>query len=319
MELFEKLRLIGIVPVLGLRDPETAESVAAALIAGGIPTVEVTLRSPAALDCLRRIAAAYPNMICGAGTVLTTEQADAAMAAGAQYLVSPGFDPALVAYCQEKGYPVLPGISSPSEVQCALAMGLRNLKFFPAEAGGGPAVLKLISGAFPQVRFVATGGITADNLHDYLAIPCVSGVGGSFMAPADLIAAGKFDEITDRCRAAMQKMLQLRIVHVGINCAEDAEAKASAELLANLFGLPVIPHNSCYFAGSLFEVLKSPGRGKNGHIAIGTCDIHRAIAFVEAKGAALDHENAKYFPDGRLQCVFFRDEVAGFALHLLQC
>jgi len=319
MTIFEKTRSVGVIPVLGLRNPDTAEQLAAALIAGGIPAIEVTLRNPAAVECLSRIKKAYPDMICGAGTILTTAMADEAMAAGAEFLVSPGFDPKLVAYCQEKGYPIMPGVSSPSEVQCAVAMGLTDLKFFPAEAGGGPAVLKLISSAFPKVRFVATGGITMDNLADYLALPCVSGVGGSFMAPAAMIAEGKFAEITALCTAAMHRMLNFRIVHVGVNCDEDAEAKATAELLAKIFSIPVIPHSGCYFAGTLFEVLKQPGRGAKGHIAIGTNDIHRAIAFVESKGIKLDHENAKYMADGRLLCVFFAEEIAGFALHLLQC
>ena len=319
MELFEKLRLTGILPVLNLKNSDTAAEVADALRAGGLPALEVTLRSPAAISCIEKIRAACPNILLGAGTVLTVEQADAAIAAGAQYLVSPGLDPELVHYCMEKGYPVMPGVVSPSEVQRAFAMGLRHLKFFPAEAAGGPAVLKLISSAFPQLDFVVTGGITTENLRGYLALPCVAGVGGSFMAPSALIETNSFSEITARCRDAVQRMLELHIVRIGIPTGNDPADRETAEMFAQLLNLPLLQHGSSCFSGSRIEVLKEPGRGRRGHIAIGTCDIRRAAAWMEAQGMALDWKSAEVLPDGTLQRVFLQQEAAGFAFQLLRC
>ena len=256
-------------------------------------------------------------MLLGAGTVLTKEQVEEAIACGARYIVGPGFDEQIVAYCLDKGYPVMPGVSSPSEIQRAVAMGLKTLKLFPAEATGGTDVLKLYSGAFSDVGFVATGGITRENLRRYLSMPCVAACGGSWMAPKDAIRAKDFEVIEKNVRDSLLDILGFSIAHVGMNNTGSDEALKTAQLLARTFGQPVIPHNSCYFAGSLFEVLKSRGRGEQGHIAIGTRDIHRAIRFVESNGIELDYDSVRYFPDGRLQCIFFKQEFSGFALHLL--
>lgn len=192
----------GVLPVINITDPAQALPLADALCEGGLPLLEVTLRSDCSLEAIRRIKAAKPEMLVGAGTVLTGQAVDDALAAGADYIVSPGFDPELADYCKAKGVLMVPGCATPSEIQLAVKRGLTVLKFFPAELGGGVAAIKLISGPFPMVRFLPTGGITMDNLGDYLATGKVIACGGSFMATAAQLKAGDYAGIAASCRKA---------------------------------------------------------------------------------------------------------------------
>ncbi|MCY9786795.1 bifunctional 4-hydroxy-2-oxoglutarate aldolase/2-dehydro-3-deoxy-phosphogluconate aldolase [Nocardiopsis sp. EMB25] len=196
------LDLAPVMPVVVVSDAETAVPLARALVAGGLPGIEVTLRTPAALDAIERIAAEVPEAVVGAGTVVGVEQAAAAAAAGARFLVSPGCTPDLAAAMADTGLPFLPGVSSVSEAMALLERGVSELKFFPAEAAGGVPFLKSLGGPLPQVRFCPTGGITAASAPTYLALPNVGCVGGSWLTPADLVAAGKWDEITVLAREA---------------------------------------------------------------------------------------------------------------------
>lgn len=174
----------GIIPVLGLKDPETAPQVAAALRAGGLPLLEVTMRAPLAMDCLKAIKAADPDMLVGAGTILHTQQVDQAKAAGADFIVAPGFNPAVVKRCQELGLPVVPGCITPTEIEAGLALGLTTFKFFPSEAMNGMATIKQLCGPYGNIQFIPTAGITMDNLENYLSSDKIAAVGGSFMAPS---------------------------------------------------------------------------------------------------------------------------------------
>ncbi len=184
-----------IVPVVVLNHPDEALPTAKALIAGGLPCAEITFRTDAAEESIRRITKAYPEMLVGAGTVLTTEQVDRAVAAGAQFIVAPGFDPEIVDYCLAKDIPVFPGCATPSEVAQAVKRGLYNLKFFPAEQFGGVATIKAITAAYVGVKYMPTGGIGPKNLASYLACDKILACGGSWMVKSDLIKAGRFDEI----------------------------------------------------------------------------------------------------------------------------
>jgi 2-dehydro-3-deoxyphosphogluconate aldolase / (4S)-4-hydroxy-2-oxoglutarate aldolase len=185
-----EIRRLRIVPLIVLDDPARAEMLAAALIEGGLPIAEVSLQTPRALDALRRMAAARPDMLVGAGTVLTPEQAAQAREAGARFIVSPGFDARVVDYCQANNLPVIPGVCTPTEIQMALAKGLTVLKFFPAESIGGIATLQAIAAPFPDVEFIPTGGINPGNLVKYLVFKRAVACGGSWMAPPDWIASG---------------------------------------------------------------------------------------------------------------------------------
>ena len=190
-----------IVPVVVLDDPAKADALGAALVQGGLPVAEATFRTPEAAAVLRRLAA-NDDLVVGAGTVLTDRQVDQAIEAGAKFVVSPGLSAAVVRRCQEAGVPVIPGVATPSEIMLALDLGLDTVKFFPAEANGGLATIKALAAAFPQVRFMPTGGITAESAPAYLAHPSVAAVGGSWMVAGDLLKAGHWDEVAARCVAS---------------------------------------------------------------------------------------------------------------------
>ena len=191
----DTLSAYRIVPVIQLDRAENAPPLAQALIRGGLPCAEITFRTEAAAASIAAVSAAYPDMFVGAGTILTAGQADAAIQAGARFLVSPGFNPTVVEHCLQKGYPILPGVCTPSEVERALSYGLTRLKFFPAEAAGGVAMIRALSAPYGMVRFMPTGGINPGNVREYLACPAVFACGGSWMVPQDKINAGRFAEI----------------------------------------------------------------------------------------------------------------------------
>jgi 2-dehydro-3-deoxyphosphogluconate aldolase/(4S)-4-hydroxy-2-oxoglutarate aldolase len=202
-KVLEQLRKLKIVPVIVIDDPARAEELAKALIDGGLPCAEVTFRTAGAVQALERMTAKYPEMLAGAGTVLTTQQAAQARAAGAKFIVAPGFNPAVVDYCQEHHIPVYPGVCTPTEIEMALAKELRTVKFFPAEPIGGLPYLKAIAAPYNMIEFIPTGGISTRNIADYLAFKKIVACGGSWMAPADWIAEGAFDRIRSETAAAV--------------------------------------------------------------------------------------------------------------------
>lgn len=191
-----------VVPVVVLDDVGKADDLGAALVTGGLPVAEATFRSPEAVAVLRRLAE-RSELLVGAGTVITATQVDLAHDAGARFVVSPGLSAAVVRRCQTLGLPVFPGVSSATEIIAALDLGVETVKFFPAEASGGLATIKALAAAFPQVRFVPTGGITAETAPSYLAHRAVAAVGGSWMVAPDLLAAGRWDEVAARCAATV--------------------------------------------------------------------------------------------------------------------
>ena len=191
----ETIRGFGLVPVVVLNDAKDAVPLAKALCEGGLPVAEVTFRTDAAEESIRRIAEAFPEMLVGAGTVLTTDQVDRAVAAGAKFIVSPGFDPEIVDYCLSKEIPIYPGVVTPSELAQAVKRGLKVVKFFPAEAYGGVNTIKALAAPYPMVKFMPTGGVNLKNLKNYLECDKITACGGSWMVKGDLIKAEAFDEI----------------------------------------------------------------------------------------------------------------------------
>jgi 2-dehydro-3-deoxyphosphogluconate aldolase/(4S)-4-hydroxy-2-oxoglutarate aldolase len=191
-----------VMPVMVINQLDLAVPLAQALVAGGLKVLEITLRTPVALEAIRRIKAEVPGAIVGAGTIINTSTLDQALAAGAEFIVSPGVTDNLLAAALSSGIPILPGVVTPSEVMHLLEKGLTAMKFFPAEAAGGIPMLKSIGGPLPQVIFCPTGGVTPKNAPDYLALSNVACVGGSWMAPADLVDAGDWTEITRRASQA---------------------------------------------------------------------------------------------------------------------
>lgn len=200
-ELSQKISQIGVVPVIKLNHPQRdAAPLAKALIDGGVPVAEVTFRAEGAADAIKIMHDTYPDMLVGAGTVLTTAQVDQAVAAGAQFIVTPGLDAEIVVYCQSKDIPVFPGCTTPTDYHTAYKLGLEVLKFFPAEQSGGLAKIKAMSAPFPMFKIMPTGGISLKNLAEYISNPVIAACGGSYMVTADLIDNGKWDEITELCK-----------------------------------------------------------------------------------------------------------------------
>lgn len=309
----------GVVPVINIPRPELAAPLARALCEGGIPLIEVTLRNDTALESLRRIRREVPQMRVAAGTVLTCEQADAALEAGAELLVTPGFNPRVVRHCLDAGASVLPGCVTPTEIEAGREMGLRVFKFFPAEQLGGVKTIRELCGPYRDVRFVATSGITFKNIPEYLSSPHVAAVGGSCMAPAALVQAEDWAGISALCREAMRAALGFRIMHVGVNHATAAEGEASARRLACIFDLPYAQGGRSDFAGTAVECCKQPFPGANGHIAIGTFSVERAVACLRRRGVRFREEFKNVAANGELIAGYLEEEIGGFAIHLLKC
>ena len=202
MDVIQALSRLRVIPVIVIDQPDNAVPLARALADGGLPVAEITFRTGNAAESLRRIAAECPDVLVGAGTVLDPDQAAWARSAGASFVVSPGMNPRVVDYCTSHGIPVIPGVCTPTEIEAARELGLHVLKFFPAEAMGGQACLKAVSAPYRDVRFIPTGGISASNLEGYLSLKNVLACGGSWMAPSEWIAEGKFDRIRDEAAKA---------------------------------------------------------------------------------------------------------------------
>lgn len=317
-EVLEKIQKIGIVPVVVLNDAKDAEPLAKALVAGGLPCAEVTFRTAAAAESIKIMTEKFPQMLVGAGTVLTTEQVDRAIEAGAKFIVSPGLNPKVVKYCQEKGVPITPGTANPSDIEAALELGLEVVKFFPAEAAGGIKMIKAMAAPYVNMKFMPTGGINADNLNSYLDFPRIIACGGSWMVSGKLVAEGKFDEIEKLTREAVNKMLGFELTHIGINCSDESEAHSVADRFDQIFGFTANEHKKCVFAGKEVEALKVPYHGEKGHIAIGTNYIRRAVNYLESQGIRFKEGSEVYNEKGEFTAVYLEEEIGGFAVHLVQ-
>ena len=318
-DMMKELYSIGLIPVIKIENADDAVPLAKALIDGGLPAAEITFRTPCAADAIKRITDAYPEMLVGAGTVLTTEQVDAAIAAGSKFLVSPGLNPKITAYALSKGIPMLPGCSNPSDIEAALELGLKTVKFFPAEAAGGLKMLKAMAAPYGQLTFMPTGGINANNLLDYLKFNKIVACGGSFMVADDLVREKKWDEITALTRNAVKVMLGLEFVHMGINTESKEEAEKGAKLFSLMFGMPLRETSKSTFAGECLEVMHSKGPGAHGHIGIRTNFVDRAMAYFTRMGFEFDESSITYdAKSGKPKFVYFKDEICGFAVHLVQ-
>ncbi|MDR2864086.1 MAG: bifunctional 4-hydroxy-2-oxoglutarate aldolase/2-dehydro-3-deoxy-phosphogluconate aldolase [Spirochaetaceae bacterium] len=314
--LFEEIGKIGVVPVVKIDDPKKAVPLAAALAAGGIPCAEITFRTDAGEESIRRIHQEMPDVLLGAGTVLTKSQVDKAVSAGARFIVSPGFNPKIVAYCAEKGVPIVPGCANPSDIEQALEAGLNVVKFFPAEQAGGLDYIKAISAPYSGLKFMPTGGISAANIAKYTAFDKILACGGSWMVSPELINNDAFDDISALCRQALFSMLGFSLAHIGINSGSEAEALKNAQLFETLFGFGLRATSKSFFAGDSIEVMNKKGPGTQGHIGIGTWSVPKAAAYLERRGIALDPASAQYDPNGNLQFIYLKDEILQFAVHL---
>ena len=316
----ERLDMIGILPVVSIPDPEKAVATAQAVAAGGLPAIEVTFRNVHAAESIRRIHEAEPDIFLGAGTVLTKEQADLALDNGAAFLVTPSFNEQVIVHVLKRGGTIIPGCASPSEVEKAMQLGLDTVKIFPAESLGGAQFIKALSGPYSNMRFLPTGGINVNNMVSYLGQKQVVACGGSWLAPKTLIDAGDFSVISAMCNEAVATMLGYEMRHIGINNPGAEEAKIVAERFVEVFGIPISKEGKgAIFVGTYAEVLKKMFLGDNGHIAMATNCIHRAIYQMERNGVKINHDSAVYSPGtGEMIAIYLEDEIGGFAVHLLQ-
>lgn len=317
-EIINCLEQIGIVPVIKIENTSKANYLAKALIDGGINCAEVTFRAEGADKVIESITKGFPDMLVGAGTVLTCEQVDKAISAGAKFLVAPGFNPVVIKHCLDKGVLFIPGVSSGSEIEQALDMGLTAVKFFPAEQAGGLPYIKALCGPYSGIRFMPTSGINENNMLEYLAFERVFACGGSWMVTPQLISQENWSEITALCKNAVNKMLGFELAHVGINCSDEFAASDIAKQFNSAFGFGINDGNSSVFANQGLEIMKSMYLGKNGHLAIKTNSIVRSIYALKNRGYEVDIKTAKYDKAGKMTAIYLTKEIGGFAVHLLQ-
>jgi len=317
-DILKRIGDLGIVPVVKIDNAADAVPLGKALIDGGLPLAEITFRTDAAAEAIGNIVKAYPDMLVGAGTVLNVEQAKRAIKAGARFIVSPGFNPAVVEFCVKNDVPVTPGCSNPSDIEMALGFNLDVVKFFPAEAFGGLNTLKAMSAPYGMMKFIPTGGIDSRNIVDYISFNKVLACGGSWMVRDEMIKKGNFSEITRLTREAINLILGFELAHIGINMPDADSSLTVTKKFVQMFNFSLKEGNSSNFAGPGIEVNKSIGLGRNGHIAIRTLSIPRAIAYLERNGFSVDLSTAKGPAGGPMVAVYMKDEVGGFAIHLLQ-
>ncbi len=315
-EILTKLGKYGLIPVIKISDPLKAVPLAKALCAGGLEVAEITFRTPCAAEVIAAITKELPNMLVGAGTVLSVEQCDRAIHAGASFIVSPGINPKVVSYCNGRKIPVIPGCSTPTDIEVALELGLEVVKFFPAEAAGGLPMINAMSAPFAGLKFIPTGGINETNLLDYLRCDKVLACGGSFMVREEYVNSGDFDRIRELTRNAVNSMYGFGLKHIGINCATQEEAERNANLIGTLFGFARRETPIAVFAGDCFEFMKAPFLGAKGHIGIGTNFLDRAMEHFSRMGVEFDLVNSIYSPDGMLLAAYFKEPMFGFAVHL---
>lgn len=315
-DIIKQLYQIGIVPVAAIDDPKKAVLLARALVKGGLPTAEITFRTAAAEEAIRAIVAEVPEMLVGAGTVLTKEQADRAIAAGARFIVSPGFNPEITKYVLSKGVAMCPGTATAGEMEQAMALGLDAVKFFPAEQNGGVEKLKALAGPYKNLMWMPTGGVNTKNMLNYLSFDQIFACGGTWMVKKDMIENEQWDKITAICQDAVKTMLDLKIKHLGINCENAEEAERTAKLLCAAFGFACNDTDVSIFTDTALEVMKFKGRGTNGHVAIGCSNVDRAEYHLGLQGVIFDESSRKTDAKGRTTFLYLQDEIGGFAFHL---
>lgn len=319
MDVLERIGLAGLVPVVVIDNAEDAVPAARALLDAGLDVMEITMRTTAGIQAIKNVRAAIPEMLVGAGTILTLEKCKESVEAGAQFIVSPGFDAEVVRWCVGNQVAVTPGCVTPTEIQQALAEGLTTVKFFPSDVYGGVNAMNALSGPFKSagVRFIPTGGVNNDNLAEYADKPFIHAVGGGWLCKTADITNHNFAAITDAVRKAIDILLGFEVVHIGINMETPEQSLDVCGQFQKAFNFPTKEGNSSNFAGPGIEVLKFKYLGTMGHLAIKTNSIPRAIHYLAQRGFDVDMETAKY-KGSQMIAVYLKDEFGGFAVHLLQ-
>lgn len=315
--ILERIYKVGIVPVIKIDDAKDAYQLGKALCEGGLPVAEVTFRTSAAKEAIKIMSEQLPEMLVGAGTVLTRQQVDDALEAGAKFIVSPGLNPDIVRYCIAKNIPIVPGCSGASDIEAALELGLTTVKFFPAELLGGLKMIKALAAPYVNVNFMPTGGINETNIVEYLDYDRITACGGTWMIDAKAIAEGNFARVKTLTQGAVKTMLGMKIEHVGVNATPSTVSDISSSF-AQLLGDETFVGVTSSFAGTSIEVMKEHGRGLHGHICYTVNNVDRAVNYYESIGVRFIEETKKYDDKGHLKFCYFESEIGGFAIHLKQ-
>ncbi len=317
MDILKQINLCGLIPAVRTEAAEKTARLAAALSDAGFPAMGIDFRSPAACEAIARVRRERPEFLIGATEVAGAEAAKRALEAGARFLTTPEPDADVVRLCAKREAVVLPGCVGPSDIEAARALDLRTVCLCPAGALDGAARVEAFAADYPDVRFVPCGDADAADAGDYLALPGVTACVCGWPAFVNAVEAGDGARASALAAETLQAMLGFTLAHVGVNSGSEAEAFRQAEAFCAVLGWPVRPGNSSVFAGTIVEFVKEPWTGTHGHIAIGVNDIDRAWWHMEKRGVTFDWENAKYKND-RLVALYLKEEIGGFAVHLLQ-
>jgi 2-dehydro-3-deoxyphosphogluconate aldolase/(4S)-4-hydroxy-2-oxoglutarate aldolase len=316
--ILEDVGKVGIVPVIKIDDVDKAVPLAKALLAGGIPCIEITFRTAQGEEALRRITKSMPEMLLGAGTILTPSQVDKAIEAGAEFIVSPGLNPKVVAHCQERKIPIVPGCLTPSDIEQAIEFNLDVVKIFPAEQAGGIDYIKAIAAPFPNMRFIPTDDFSTCDIAKYMSFDKVLACGSSLLPSASFIEAGEFEKITAQAQDAVLNLLSLRIDHIGINGGGEERAMKASKIINAMFGLPMENSKESITIGSGIKVFKTGAHGTHGHIGISTNNLSRTLGHFERNGVPFDYDTAKRNSQGVVTEIYLKKEMLGFAILLMQ-
>jgi 2-dehydro-3-deoxyphosphogluconate aldolase/(4S)-4-hydroxy-2-oxoglutarate aldolase len=309
-----QLRNSGLIPIATINNADDARPLAQALLKAQLKVLEITFRTEAAEEVIRLLTAGFPEMIIGGGTILTIEQAEKAIRAGVQFILTPGFNPKIVDYCLEKNITIIPGVNAPAQIELALEKGLSVLKFFPAEQSGGIELIKAIGAPFPDIQFIATGGISNVNLALYFSWKRISACGGSWIAHPNTIALQKWDEITKQAEQAIRIMLGFSIVSLEIAGASDAEINAAGPLFSRLFcGSSLSDTNDLRVMETL--LFRPKGNPPNDNcLCFRTPDIKRALFYIKGLGFSIEEcKNENCFG----QCIL-SGRIAGFQIKIIE-
>lgn len=319
MNVLEQIGNIGLVPVVVIENAEDAGLAAKALLDAHLGIMEITMRTAAGIQAIKNVRAACPNMLVGAGTVLSLEKCKEAVDAGAQFIVSPGINPVIVEWCVKNDIVVTPGCVTPTEIDTALSFGIHIVKFFPADVYGGVNACNALYGPYKSagIKFIPTGGVNNDNLPEFADKPFIHAVGGGWLCKTSDITNHNFASITENAKKAIDVLLGFEVAHVGINQDTPEASLSTADVFNKAFNFPIKEGNSSNMVSSFIEITKTKYLGTCGHLAVKTNSISRATHYLQQKGFEIDLATAKYKGDNMI-AVYLKGEFGGFAVHLLQ-
>jgi len=318
MQIEEKLFQFGVIPVVTMENSAHASKVADTLKEGGLPLIEVTLRTEAGLAAIEQIANQCPDVLLGAGTVNSIEEAKAAQLAGAQFLVAPGFNPKLAEYCLKEEIPFFPGVITPGEIDQAKGMGFMNLKLFPIEAAGGLPWLKAVGAPHPDIRFIPTGGINPGNLVQYIRHPLVLACGGSWLADKQSIADQNFDSIREKAQQAVQSVLGFTLHHGGVHFSDFDQAIEAAKGFKTLINGDMFVAGTSAMVDGKVEFMSGNQYAEKGHIALGTNSIPRALSYFAGHKIYKIRDSEIINDKNEIIAVYLDYKIDEFAVHIVK-